>query len=806
MTFRRTTVALANVLLGAALAHAQGAGNQPPPLLSDLVDVSRDFRDYTNAYYLADTLTSFDPATGKGQVKWRRHQMAPKFAFNNMGQGLRPFEGTVFPAREYPTDPELDFSVEFVSPRAVRLRLRTGPEVHPDGEELMLVAEPGRDTSWRHERIAGGHRYTSAAGSVTITEQPWHVELRDGSGRLLTHTQHTRDFSNTLVPALPFSFIRRSSDFSRSVAAVFSLSPGEKLFGCGESFTRLDKRGQRVILWTNDANGVENERMYKPVPFFLSSRGYGMFVHTTAPATFDMGASYQASNALLLGDDELDLFVFLGSPRDVLDEYTKLTGRPPMPPLWSFGLWMSRISYFSEDETRAVAARLRESRIPSDVIHLDTGWFETDWRTDYEFSKTRFKDPAKMIADLRRDGFHVSLWQLPYFVPKNRLFPEILEKGLFVRDGKGKLPYEDAVLDFSNPDAVRWYRDKIAGLLRLGVGAIKVDFGEAAPLTGIYHSGRSGFYEHNLYPLRYNRVVADLTKEVTGENIIWARSAWAGSQRYPIHWGGDAGKTDIGMAATLRGGLSLGLSGFTFWSHDMGGFFGDKAEDVYRRWVPFGMLGSHSRSHGTPPKEPWELSPGFLADYRRAAEMKYRLMPYIYAQSKDSSERGLPMVRALFVEYPEDPGSWLVEDEYLLGSDILVAPLFETGTTGRAVYLPPGQWIDYQTGKVHAGGWERIEAGALPVVMLVRDGAVIPHAALAQSTSAIDWSRLELSVFAHSAREARGLVCLPSDNVLRPLRLTRGAGGFGLSADPLAGKVTWAVRRAAAMRPASARP
>ncbi len=266
------------------------------------------------------------------------------------------------------------------------------------------------------------------------------MELRDAAGRLLTRTQHTSDYAATLVPALPFSFVRRSSDYSRSVAAVFSLSPGEKLFGTGESFTRLDKRGQKVVLWANDANGVQTERMYKPIPFFLSSRGYGMFVHTSAPATFDMGASYHGSNALLLGDDELDLFVFLGTPKQVLDEYTTLTGKAAMPPLWSFGFWMSRITYFSEDEVRAVAAKLRESRVPADVIHVDTGWFETDWRCDYQFSKTRFRDPAKMIADLKHDGFHVSLWQLPYFVPNNTLFPEILEKGLAVRDAKGNLP------------------------------------------------------------------------------------------------------------------------------------------------------------------------------------------------------------------------------------------------------------------------------------------------------------------------------------------------------------------------------
>jgi alpha-D-xyloside xylohydrolase len=482
-----------------------------------------------------------------------------------------------------------------------------------------------------------------------------------------------------------------------------------------------------------------------------------------------MGASYHGSNALLLGDDELDLFVFLGTPKEILDEYTRLTGKAPMPPLWSFGLWMSRISYFSEDEVRAVAARLRRERIPSDVIHLDTGWFETDWRCDYEFSKTRFRDPAQMIADLKKDGFHISLWQLPYFVPKNRLFPEILSKGLAVRDGKGNLPYDDAVLDFSNPETQAWYREKLAALLRLGVGAIKVDFGEAAPLTGHYASGRSGFYEHNLYPLRYNKTVADLTREVNGENIIWARSAWAGSQRYPIHWGGDAGKMDAGMAATLRGGLSLGLSGFTFWSHDIGGFFGDKAEDVYRRWVPFGMLTSHSRSHGQPPKEPWDVSPQFLDEYRRAAEMKYRLMPYVYAQAKDASERGLPMVRALFVEYPDDAGAWSVEDEYLFGSEMLVAPLLEGGTTGRDVYLPGGRWVDYQTGRTYARGWQRIEAGTIPAVILVREGAVLPHIALAPSTAGLDWSKLELVSYGASRGEA--LVALPSDGVLRRVRV-----------------------------------
>jgi alpha-D-xyloside xylohydrolase len=782
------------LVVGFAPMAAAQSGNQPPALLSDLVDVSKDFRDYSNTFFLADHLIAFDPAAATGTLAWQRNQLSPRIAFNNMEAVLRPFAGNTFPENEYAINPELAFSLEFVSPRTVRVRVKTGQDTREWGPSPMLAGPVPRDSSWKMTRVEGGYRYASTGGSVTVLEKPWHLEFRDAQGRLLTKTIHTADLPITLVPALPFSFIRRSSDYSRSVSASFSLAAGEKLFGTGESFTRLDKRGQKVVLWANDANGVETERMYKPIPFFMSDRGYGMFVHSSSPMTFDMGASFHAANNLLVGDDDLDLFVFLGGPKEILGEYTTLTGKAAMPPLWSFGLWMSRITYFSEEQVRTVAAKLRENRIPDDVIHLDTGWFETDWRCDYQFSKTRFKDPAKMIADLKQNGFHISLWQLPYFVPKNALFPEIVQKGLYVKDAKGSLPYEDAVLDFSNPEAVKWYQEKIGNLIKMGVGAIKVDFGEAAPLTGVYASGRSGFYEHNLYPLRYNKVVADITRKISGENIIWARSAWAGSQRYPLHWGGDAGNLDVSMASELRGGLSFGLSGFTFWSHDIGGFSMKSPEDLYRRWLPFGMLSSHSRAHGAPPKEPWEYGTAFMDVYRKGVELKYRLMPYVYAQAKDSAERGLPMVRALFVEYPNDPGSWTVEDEYLFGSDMLVAPLFETGSTGRSVYLPPGQWIDYQSGKSYAGGWHQIDAGAVPIVMLVRDGAVLPHIKLAQSTKDMDWANLDLVVYSASAPSATGLVCLPSDNQLQKVVLARRGKKYVLETKPLAGKTAMAVR------------
>jgi alpha-D-xyloside xylohydrolase len=769
-------------------------------LVNEPVDISPDFRNFANTYFLADSLADFDPATATGHIKWQQNKYIKRMAFDNELAVLHPDPGFIFPGAEYATNPELPFSLQFVSPRTVRIRMQTGLVVRPETKDsFMLAGEPPIDHSWVYSKVKNGHRYTSAYGSVIITTWPWHIEFRDAAGHLVTSTNHATDDTSTFTPIVPFSFVRRAADYSRSLSAAWSLQPGEKIFGCGESFTRLDKRGQKVVLWTDDANGVQNTGMYKPIPFFMSSNGYGMFMHTSTPITCDFGAYFNGVSNLMIGDDALDLFVFLGKPADILDEYTNVTGKSPMPPLWSFGLWMSRITYSSEDQVRDVAAKLRHYRIPDDVIHLDVGWFETDWRSDYEFSTTRFRDPQKMINDLKDQGFHISLWQLPYFVPKNKLFAELLQKGLFIRDAKGNLPYEDAMLDFSNPAAVTWYQEHLAKLLKMGVGAIKVDFGEAAPNAGLYASGRTGFYEHNLYPLRYNKAVGDITRAVTGENIIWARSAWAGSQRYPLHWGGDAANTSSAMSTTLRGGLSFGLSGFSFWSHDIGGFVIKTPEDLYRRWAPFGLLTSHSRCHGFPPKEPWAYSAAFLEEFREDVDLKYRLMPYIYAQAKYCSEHGLPMVRALFVQYPDDPGAWLVDDEYLFGSDILVAPLMLDSATGRNVYLPGGNWIDYQTKKSYGPGWQHIQAGKMSVVMLVRDGAVIPHIALAQSTMQMDWSKIELVVFSTGAsetnrEEATGLICLPSDNVLHPISVINNGGNLALKENPLQGRSTISLR------------
>lgn len=744
-------------------------------LMNQPLDMSTDFRDLSNTLFFADHLESFDAKSGEGLVNWKRGHLMPRQAFNTNGAQPRKMRMLDFPFTAYENDPNLKFKIDFVTPRTVRIRMLTTPVEPKPAASIMLAKEPGRDGSWKVTETNDKIIYSSDYGTIQINKNPWRIVLKDKAGRILSQTAALSDADSTQVKYTPFCFVKRGSDNARRINPVFTLTADEMIFGCGESATGLNKAGQKVNLFVTDPQGPETDQMYKPIPFFMSNRGYGMFMHTSAPVTCDFGATYIGLNKMFMGDENLDLFVFFGEPKDILDEYTDLVGKPGMPPLWSFGTWMSRITYFSEKEGYDVAANIRKNKYPCDVIHFDTGWFDVDWQCDYKFSENRFQNPQQMLKDLRSQGFHVCLWQLPYFTPKNRYFSELIEKDMYVKNGNGELPYEDVVLDFSNPETVKWYQDKLAGLLNIGVSAIKVDFGEAAPLNGIYASGKSGWYEHNLYPVRYDMAVSEITKKLHNENIMWARAAWAGSQRYPLHWGGDAATTNTGLLGTLRAGLSFGLSGFSFWSHDMGGFVKSTPEDLYCRWIPFGFLTSHTRAHGASPTEPWLYDSKRVQDvFRKSAEMKYRLMPYVYAQAKECTEKGLPMLRALFVEFPDDPGAWKVDDEYLFGSQILVAPLLESGMTGRTVYLPEGKWIDYQTEKVYEGGWHRIEAGSLPIIMLVRDGSVLPHLKLAQSTAEMDWSKMSLKVYSADKKQAEGLVCLPADNRIQVVKVDCG--------------------------------
>ena len=754
-------------------------------------DMSGDFSDLANTYFLADSITNFNLNTGEGVLNWKRYRLAPRQAFNLNGYWPVRMKMLDFPDTQYDNDPNLGIKIQKIDDRTLRVTLYTSP-IQPKMDDAIdpmfspeFIAENGVPAQakigrgrWNTKALGNSIVYQNKNGVLEIQKYPFRLILRDANGKILTQTRHLIDNDSTQVKLLPFNFIKRGSDNSRSINPVFLLSPGERIYGCGESFTSLNKVGQKVNISVVDPQGPETDGMYKPVPFYFSNRGYGIFMHTSAPTTADFGASYIGAQRLFMGDETMDFFVFFGEPKEILDKYTHVTGKSPMLPLWTFGTWMSRISYFSQKEGLEIAHQLRANKIPADVIHFDTGWFGVDWQCDYEFAKDRFKDPVGMLRSLKKDGFHTCLWQLPYFTPKNRYFKELVDGGMAVRNGNGTLNYEDAVLDLSNPKTVGWYQDKIAHLIKQGVSVIKCDFGEAAPYDGLYASGKTGFYEHNLYPLRYNKALWEAVKANSADNegVIWARSAWAGSQRYPLHWGGDAATNEVGsvgMLGDLRGGLSFGLSGFSFWSHDMGGFVTQSPDDLYRRWLPFGFLSSHTRAHGAPPTEPWLISKDFTDAFRANAEMKYQLMPYVYAQAKDCSEKGLPMVRALFVEFPHDAGAWLVEDEYMYGSQILVAPLLESGTE-RTVYLPKGKWIDYQSGKVYEGGYQQVSVPTsaevqamgnvsqpLPCIILVKDGSLIPQVPVAQSTDKIDWNKLTWKPFQVDATSCVGYLFKP---------------------------------------------
>lgn len=747
-------------------------------LMNQAKDVSQDFSDISNIYFFADSLASFDTSSGAGKVKWNRYRIAPRQAFNSnvyWPQRLRMLD---FPDTQYDNDPILGIQIDRISPRTLRIRMNTSPITpkNDDATDIMFNGAPSKiDNAWNVSKEGNSITYSNDYGSLEIQRYPWRIIIKDKDGKIMTQTRTINDNDSTQIKILPFNFIKRGADNRRSINPVFSMSPGERIYGCGESFSSLNKAGQKVLLFVTDPQGPESEGQYKPIPFYFSNRGYGIFMHTSATVTADFGKTYIGAQSLYMDDEQMDFFVFFGNPKEILNEYTEITGKSPMLPLWTFGTWMSRISYFSQKEGLEIADKIRSNKIPCDVIHFDTGWFEVDWQCDYQFAKNRFPDPKGMLKKMKKMGFRTCLWQLPYFTPKNKFFQELVSNGMAVKNGDGTLPYEDAVLDLSNPQTVKWYQDKISNLIQQGVSAIKCDFGEAAPFDGIYYNGKSGRYEHNLYPLRYNKSLWEAVKGATaqrdnsdGEGVIWARSAWAGSQRYPLHWGGDAATTNMGMVGTLRGGLSLGLSGFSFWSHDMGGFVTTTPENLYRRWLPFGFLSSHTRAHGAPPTEPWLISSSFTDAFRKCAEMKYKFMPYVYAQAKDCSNRGLPMLRALFVEFPDDAGAWTVEDEYMFGSQILVCPLFEDAK-GRTCYLPEGKWIDYQTNKVYDKGYQNIEVGEIPCIILVRDGSIIPHTKVAQCTDDIDWNNIEMKEYKADIQNCTGLIFKPGDSDVRTI-------------------------------------
>ncbi|MFX1296107.1 MAG: TIM-barrel domain-containing protein [Promethearchaeota archaeon] len=517
----------------------------------------------------------------------------------------------------------------------------------------------------------------------------------------------------------------------------FDLSPHESIYGFGEKFTRLNKVGQTVDLLMDGAWSTISPRSYKNVPFFMSTNNYGVFFNHSSPMTIWVGSMSAVNIQVAIEDDFLDYYVIFGDMKEILSQYTDITGKGVLPPKWTFGYWQSRFSYQSAEEVLNVAKSLRENEIPCDVICIDTHWFKIDWKCDLEFDKERFPNPKKFLKQLDKLGFKTSVWQLPYIPEGSLYFDDLKTVDGFVKNKAGEIydtglsMVEDfkgitACIDFTNPKAVEVYKKWIRKLFELGVNVIKSDFGEDAPLDSKYYDGTTGRQMHNLYPLLYNKAVAEITKEMTGGICAWSRSAWAGNQRYPVHWGGDTSVNWENMIPQLEGGLSFGLSGFQFWSQDIGGFFGITKGDLLIRWMQLGLFNSHSRIHGTGKREIYKFRKNTFNICRDYIQLRYRLLPYIYGSAIKCVEKSLPMTRALVIEFQDDPTVWNIGDEFLFGDSLLIAPITDK-TNKRTIYLPEGIWTNWWTGeRIKGGNWIYVEVDIETMPLYIREGGIIP--------------------------------------------------------------------------------
>ena len=568
-------------------------------------------------------------------------------------------------------------------------------------------------------------------------------------------------FSPPRYDALPLGYCKTEGKNDRATLS-FECKLNECFAGTGERFEKMDLSGQTFFLKNQDGQGVNNRRTYKNIPFYLSSRMYGVFYHTTAHSKLSLAGVSTRSVEFMSDQALIDAFIIGGDTvEEILRGYRDLTGYPSMPPLWSFGVWMSRMTYFSADEVNGICDRLRKEHYPCDVIHLDTGWFKTDWLCEWKFNEERFPDPKKFVQDLLKKGFKVSLWQLPYIAEDAEQIDEARKNNYICKltkqqDSEGSnvsaLDYAGTI-DFTSEKATEWYKGLLKRLLDMGVKCIKTDFGENIHMDAIYEN-MSPELLNNLYALLYQKAAYEITKDVTGDGIVWARAAWAGCQRYPLHWGGDSCSSWDGLAGSLRGGLHFGLSGFAFWSHDVPGFhtlpnFMNSVvqDDVYMRWTQFGVFSSHIRYHGTNKREPWYY-PNIAPMVKRWWKLRYKLIPYILRESEKATHSGSTIVQALIFHHPEDNNCWHIDDEYYFGDDFLVAPVMSSDNC-RDIYLPEGEWVEFFTGdrfSVSDGGkWLKdIETPLDRMPVFVRKGAVIPvYPEDVDSTDDMDMSKVE---------------------------------------------------------------
>ncbi|WP_206831277.1 alpha-xylosidase [Alicyclobacillus fructus] len=556
---------------------------------------------------------------------------------------------------------------------------------------------------------------------VRVRRAPWSVAIYE-DGRFLTESG-PRSAAYVLDHGRPY------------MRGQLHLSVGEWVYGLGERFTAFVKNGQSIDIWNRDG-GTGSDQAYKSVPFYLTNRGYGVFVNHPECVSFEVGTEFVSKVQFSVEGERLDYFVIGGGhPKAVIERYTALTGRPALPPQWSFGLWLSTSFTTDYDETTVsqfvdgMAAR----GIPLSVFHFDCFWMKPFEWCNFAWDTACFPDPEGMLARLKSRGLKICVWINPYIAQKSPLFQEAMERGYLLRRPNGDVWQWDlwqpgmGIVDFTNPDARRWYQSHLRRLLDMGVDAFKTDFGERIPTDVVYHDGSDPAKMHNFYSYLYNEAVWQvLCERGRSDAVVFARSATAGGQRFPVHWGGDCRATYESMAETLRGGLSLALCGFGFWSHDIGGFEDTAPADLYKRWIAFGLFSSHSRLHGSGSyRVPWLFDEESVEVLRHFVRWKLRLMPYLWSAAVEAHRSGVPMLRPMMLEFPDDPTCDTLDRQYMLGSSLLIAPVFSS--SGEVTYyLPAGVWTHLFTGEVrHGGRWYREQYDFMSLPVFVREGSVL---------------------------------------------------------------------------------
>ena len=518
-----------------------------------------------------------------------------------------------------------------------------------------------------------------------------------------------------------------------------NLAVGELIYGLGEHFTPFVKNGQVIDIWNEDG-GTASEQAYKNIPFYMTNRGYGIFINHTGKVSLEIGTEVVDKVQISVPGEELEIFFIYGAnPREIIKRYTDFLGKPAKVPDWSFGLWLSTsfTTNYDEATVNSFLDGMAEREIPVSAFHFDCFWMKEFSWSDFEWDSAVFPDPAGLIKRLHGKGYRVCVWTNPYIAQMSSLFSEAKEKGYLIKRPDGSVWQWDlwqpgmAIVDFTNPDACSWYQSKLQQLIDIGVDSFKTDFGERIPIDVIYSDGSDPVRMHNYYPYLYNKTVFELLeRKPNRETVVFARSATAGCQKFPIHWGGDNESTFESMAGTLRGGLSMALSGFGYWSHDIGGFEGTPNPDVFKRWVAFGLLSSHSRLHGSASyRVPWLIDDEASVVTKFFTDLKISLMPYILKMSELVHTQGVPMMRPMMMEFPEDPNCLYLDRQYMLGDSLLVAPIFNSDGVAD-FYLPEGSWISLITGESVTGGtWRSEKHGYTSLPLYVRESSLMQNGA-----------------------------------------------------------------------------